>query len=73
MEPERTSWFHREEAVPLRGTVPMQGTLEGQAESTEEPVPLRPALERAEAEERAERLRLVTGRHSRPSRWSRRR
>jgi hypothetical protein len=73
MEPEQTSRFHSEEPVPLRGTVPMKGALEGQAESTEEPVPLRPTLERAEAEERAERLRLVTGRRSRSSRWSRRR
>ncbi|MGN6258331.1 MAG: hypothetical protein ACTHN3_11370 [Solirubrobacterales bacterium] len=71
MEPERTPQFQAEDAVPLRGSGRAKGALEEKAASAEEPVPLRPALDRIEAEERAERLRLVTGRRLRAPRWSR--
>jgi hypothetical protein len=48
------------DAVPLRGAA---GPSEERrsAWASEETVPLRVAAERVEAEERAERLRLVTG------------
>jgi hypothetical protein len=67
MESERTPPFQAEDAVPLRGARPARAVAE------EEAVPLRPALDRIEAEERAERLRLVTGRRRRAPRWRRRR
>jgi hypothetical protein len=71
MESERTAQFQAEDAVPLRGTVPANEAPKKRAASAEGPVPLRPALDRAEDEERAERLRLVTGRRRRAPRWSR--
>jgi hypothetical protein len=57
-----------EKPVPLKGSAdpgPAEAGPNGWA--AEEAVPVRIAAERAEAEERAERLRLVTGR--RRSRW----
>lgn len=71
MEPERTAQFQVEDAVPLRGTMPARAAAEEEAAGAEEPVPLRPAFDRIEAEERAERLRLVTGRRRRAPRWRR--
>lgn len=51
------------DAVPLRG--PAGPSEEPRsAWASEETVPLRVAAERVEAEERAERLRLVTGQRS---------
>jgi len=61
MESERTPPFHAEDAVPLRGAGPTRAAAKEEAAGAEEPVPLRPAFDRIEAEERAERLRLVTG------------
>jgi hypothetical protein len=49
------------DAVPLRKREPREEPQS--AWVSEETVPLRVAAERVEAEERAERLRLVTGRH----------
>jgi hypothetical protein len=68
MESERTPPFHAEDAVPLRGAGSASEAAEEKGPSADEPVPLQPALDRADAEERAERLRLVTGRR-RSSRW----
>lgn len=70
MKPERTSHFEAEDPVPARGTGATRQTPEERAAGTEKPVPLRPAFDRAEAEERAERLRIATGRRRTP-RWSR--
>ncbi len=49
------------DAAPLRGAAGPSGEPQS-AWASEETVPLRVAAERVEAEERAERLRLVTGR-----------
>lgn len=56
-----------EEAVPLRGALsaeeePLTAVVE---EATEDPVPLRRGPERVASEERAERLRILTGRRPR--------
>lgn len=69
MEPERPAQFQGEDAVPLRGTGAASQAPAERA-GAEEPVPLRPAFDRVEAEERAERLRLVTGRR-RSKLWKR--
>lgn len=71
METEQMSQFQAQDAVPLRSTGAARQAPEEEAAGTEEPVPLRPVLDRVEAEERAERLRLVTGRRRRAPRWSR--
>lgn len=62
MKPERPTQFQGEDAVPLRGTEAAR-QIPAERVGAEEPVPLRPAFDRVEAEERAERLRLVTGCH----------
>lgn len=64
MKATATAGRQAADAVPLRGVA---GPSEEphSAWASEETVPLRVAAERVEAEERAERLRLVTGRRSR--------
>lgn len=52
-----------EGAVPLRGSAPRE-EKEPSAPVAEEPVPLRLGAERIESEERAARLRILTGRSS---------
>jgi len=56
-----------EEAVPLRGAVSAdEGRPTAEvAEVTEDPVPLRRGADRIESEERAKRLRILTGRRAR--------
>ena len=49
-------------AVPLRRSAGQDEEEQQSAWASEETVPLRVAAERVEAEERADRLRLVTGR-----------
>jgi hypothetical protein len=50
-----------EGAVPLRGSAPREEEPSS-APVAEEPVPLRLGAERVESEERAARLRILTGR-----------
>lgn len=64
MSETSTSRMVGEEAVPLRGSAPPSPEAPT-TEIDEEPVPLRLGAERVEAEERKERLRLLTGRRSR--------
>lgn len=56
-----------QEAVPLKGSADSGSAGQPSGWAAEEAVPVRIATEREEAEERAERLRLVSGR--RRSRW----
>lgn len=52
-----------DEAVPLRrSAAPAEKTRDSSA--SEDPVPVRDSSERVEADERAARLRVVTGRRS---------
>jgi hypothetical protein len=52
-----------DEAVPLRRSAPAAEKRRDSSVS-EDPVPVRDSSERVEADERAARLRVVTGRHS---------
>jgi hypothetical protein len=67
MKETATAGRQAPDAVRLRGVAGPSEEPQS-AWASEETVPLRVAAERVEAEERAERLRLVTGR-----RWARRR
>ena len=53
-----------EAAVPLRGSAPSE-EKQPSAPVAEEPVPVRLGAERIESEERAARLRILTGRRPR--------
>ena len=69
MSETSTSRIVGEEAVPLRGSAPPSPEPEPEPPTTvidEQPVPLRLGAERVEDEEREARLRLLTGRRSRP-------
>lgn len=63
MKQASASRIGTDDAVPLRTLVAAAEKTRGSSAS-EDPVPVRDSSERVEADERAARLRVLTGRHS---------